>query len=85
MSMVDAVGDEPPSDPEGPVPALLRNVRNPLEPMRRVAHELGGGRAVDNARREIEAIHAALEAVDALARHVPPMAGESATLEPRSA
>jgi hypothetical protein len=67
------------------MPALLRTVRNPLEPVRRVAHELGGGRAVDNARREIEAIRIALEQVDALARHVPPMAGESATREPRSA
>jgi hypothetical protein len=39
-------------------------------------HELGGGRALDNARREIEATRIALERVEALARHVPPMAGE---------
>ncbi len=67
------------------MPALLQNVRDPLESVRRVAHELGGGRAVDNARREIEATRIALERVEALARHVPPMAGESATQLPRSA
>jgi hypothetical protein len=67
------------------MPALLQTVRNPFEPVRRVAHELGGGRAVDNARREIEAIRLALEQVDALARHIPPMAGESAIPEPRTA
>ena len=65
--------------------ALLQNFRNPWEPVRRVAHELGGGRAVDNARREVEAIRVALEQVDALARHIPPMAGERATQVARSA
>jgi hypothetical protein len=60
-------------------------LRSALQPMRRVAHELGGGRAVDNARREIEAIGIALEQVDALARHVPPMAGESVAPAERSA
>jgi hypothetical protein len=58
------------------MPALLHTVRNPLAPVRHVVHELGGGRALDNARREIEATRIALERVEALARHVPPMAGE---------
>ena len=59
------------------MPALLQTIRNPLAPVRHVVHEFGGGRALDNARREIEATRVALERVDALARHVPPMAGES--------
>jgi len=58
------------------VPVMLQNLQT-VRTMRRLAFELGSGRAVDNARREIEATRVALARVDALARHVPPAAGES--------
>ena len=45
--------------------------------VRRIAYELGGGRAVDNTRTEIEASRIAMARVEALARRVPPTAGES--------
>jgi hypothetical protein len=69
------------------MPVMLQTVRNvrTLDPVRRIAHELGGGRAVDNAWREIEATRVALARVEALARHVPPMAGESSPEVRRSA
>ena len=58
------------------MPAMLQNLQT-VRTMRRIAFEIGGGRAVDNARREIEATRVALARVDALARHVPPATGES--------
>ena len=63
------------------MPAMLQTVgRIPIRPfdsVRRIAYELGGGRALDNTRREIEATRITMARVDALARRVPPTAGES--------
>jgi hypothetical protein len=58
---------------------------NQFETVRRIAYELGGGRAIDNTRREIEATRITMARVEALARHVPPMAGESSPDLQRSA
>jgi hypothetical protein len=55
---------------------LLERVRG-IEGVRRIAYELGRGRAVDNTRREIEATRIAMARVEALARRVPPSSGES--------
>jgi hypothetical protein len=48
-----------------------------LEGMRRVAYELGRGRAIHNTRPELEATLMTMARVEALARRVPPTAGES--------
>ena len=48
-----------------------------LEGVRRIAYELGRGRAIDNTRREFEATRIAMARVEALARRVPPSSGES--------
>ena len=58
------------------MPEMLEKVRR-LETVRRIAYELGRGRALDNTRREIEATRIAMARVEALARRVPPTAGES--------
>jgi len=55
---------------------MFEKVRR-FEGLRRIAYEIGGGRAVDNTRREIEATRIAIARVEALARRVPPTAGES--------
>ena len=47
------------------------------EPVRRIVYELGTGRAIDNTRKEVDATGLALARVEALARRVPPTAGES--------
>jgi hypothetical protein len=52
-------------------------MRMRLMPVRRIAYELGGGRAIDNTRREVEATRIAIARVEALARRLPPAAGES--------
>jgi hypothetical protein len=64
--------DELPGRP--PMPAMLHNQ---IDGLRRIAFELGGGRAIENSRREIEATRLAIARVEALARRVPPTAGES--------
>jgi hypothetical protein len=56
-----------------------------IDPVRRIAYELGSGRAIDNTRREIDATNLALARVEALARRVPPTAGESSPEVRRSA
>jgi hypothetical protein len=56
-----------------------------IEPVRRIAYQLGRGRAIDNTRREVDATRLALARVDALARRVPPTAGESSPEISRSA
>jgi hypothetical protein len=66
------------------MPALLEKVRR-LDGVRRIAYELGRGRALDNTRRELEATRLAMVRVEALARRVPPMAGESSPELARSA
>ena len=48
-----------------------------LDRLRRITYELGRGRAIDNTRREIQATRIAMARVEALARRVPPTAGES--------
>jgi hypothetical protein len=55
---------------------MFEKVRR-FDGLRRIAYEVGGGRAIDNTRREIEAIRIAMARVEALARRVPPTAGES--------
>jgi hypothetical protein len=55
---------------------MFEKVRR-FEGLRRIAYEVGGGRAIDNTRREIEATRIAMARVEALARRVPPTAGES--------
>jgi hypothetical protein len=76
--MLNPEKDEP---PEAPMPSMLHTVgRFPsrqIDSVRRIAYELGGARAIDNTRREFEATRLAMARVEALARHVPPMAGES--------
>ena len=62
----------------------LDSVRR-IDPVRRIAYELGSGRAIDNTRREIDATNLALARVEALARRVPPTAGESSPDVRRSA
>jgi hypothetical protein len=57
---------------------LLERVTG-LEGVRRIAYELGRGRAIDNTRRELEATRIAMARVEALARRVPPTTGESST------
>jgi hypothetical protein len=67
------------------MPAMPQTVRRPvgrfgsrpIDSVRRIAYELGSGRAIDNTRREIEATRIAMARVEALARRVPPTAGES--------
>ncbi len=63
------------------MPAMLQTVGRihirPFDSVRWIAYELGGGRALDNTRREIEATRITMARVDALARRVPPTAGES--------
>ena len=49
----------------------------PFDSVRRIAYELGGRRAVDNTRREVQATRITMARVEALARRVPPTAGES--------
>ena len=56
-----------------------------LNPMRRIAYELGSGRAIHNTRREVDATRLALARVEALARRVPPTAGESSPEVARAA
>ena len=56
-----------------------------VDPLRRIAYELGRGRAIDNTRREVDATNLALARVEALARRVPPTAGESSPEMRRSA
>jgi hypothetical protein len=56
------------------MPVMLQNQ---VDGLRRIAFELGGGRAIENTRREIEATRIAMARVEALARRVPPTAGES--------
>jgi hypothetical protein len=58
------------------MPELLDRVRR-LERLHRIVYELGGGRALDNTRREIEATQVVIARVEALARRVPPTSGES--------
>jgi hypothetical protein len=58
------------------MPEMLLKVGR-FDTLRRIAYELGGGRAVDNTRREIQATRIAMARVEALARRVPPTAGES--------
>ena len=55
-----------------PMPAISQ-----IDSVRRIAYELGRGRAIDNTRREVDATRIALARVEALARRVPPTAGES--------
>jgi hypothetical protein len=55
---------------------LLERVSG-LDGVRRIAYELGRGRAIENTRREIEATSIAMARVEALARRVPPSSGES--------
>ncbi len=62
----------------------LDDVRR-IVPVRWIAYELGRGRAIDNTRRELEATRLALGRVEALARRVPPTAGESSPGLSRSA
>ena len=62
---------------------LVRLTR--IDPVRRIAYELGRGRAIENTRREIEATSIAMARVEALARRVPPTAGESSPEVRRSA
>lgn len=57
--------------------AQLLEMVTGLEGVRRIAYELGRGRAIDNTRREIEATRIAMARVEALARRVPPSSGES--------
>jgi hypothetical protein len=78
MLDVDENTNERPGRP--PMPAISQ-----IDGMRRIAYELGGGRAIDNARREIEATRIAMARVEALARRVPPTAGESSPEVKRSA
>jgi hypothetical protein len=73
-----------------PMPAMLLTVKRFqtitwFDGVRRIAYELGGGRAIDNTRREIEASRIAMARVEALARRVPPTAGESSPEMVRSA
>ena len=56
-----------------------------IDPVRKIAYELGSGRAIDNTRKEIDATRIALARVEALARRVPPTAGESSPDVRRSA
>ena len=56
-----------------------------IDPVGRIAYELGRGRAIDNTRREVDATRVALARVEALARRVPPTAGESSPEVRRSA
>jgi hypothetical protein len=56
-----------------------------IDPVRKIAYELGSGRAIDNTRKEIDATRIALARVEALARRVPPTAGESSPDMRRSA
>ena len=56
-----------------------------IDPVRKIAYELGSGRAIDNTRKEIDATRIALARVEALARRVPPTAGESSPEMVRSA
>ncbi len=55
---------------------LLEKVTR-LDGVRRIAYELGRGRAIDNTRREIQATRIAMARVEALARRVPLSSGES--------
>ena len=57
--------------------AQLLEKLTPLDRVRRIAYELGRGRAIDNTRREIQATRIAMARVEALARRVPPSSGES--------
>jgi hypothetical protein len=66
------------------MPEMLEKVR-PLETLTRIVYEFGRGRAIDNTRREIEATRVAMARVEALARRVPPTAGESSPEVARSA
>jgi hypothetical protein len=63
------------------MPAMLQHMSRlelqPLDIARRIAYELGRGRAIDNTRREVEATRIAVARVEALARRLPPTAGES--------
>jgi hypothetical protein len=56
-----------------------------IDPVRWIAYELGRGRAIENTRRELEATRLAMGRVEALARRVPPTAGESSPGLSRSA
>ena len=56
-----------------------------IEAVRRIVYELGTGRAIDNTCRNSDATRIALARVDALARRVPPSAGESSPEVRRSA
>ena len=58
------------------MPEILDKARV-FEGFRRIAYELGSGRAIDNTRKEIQATRVAMARVDALARRVPPTSGES--------
>ena len=58
------------------MPEILEKARV-VEGFRRIAYELGSGRAIDNTRKEIQATRIAMARVDALARRVPPTSGES--------
>jgi hypothetical protein len=61
----------------GPAMTQLLERVSGLEGVRRIAYELGRGRAIENTRREIEATRIAIARVEALARRVPPSSGES--------
>jgi hypothetical protein len=72
------------------MPEVLERLRrlesvSRIDPVRRIAYELGRGRAIDNTRREVDATRIALARVEALARRVPPTAGESSPEVRRSA
>jgi hypothetical protein len=58
------------------MPEMLERL-SPLDPVKRIAYELGRGRALDNTRSEIEATTIAMARVEALARRHPTTAGES--------
>ena len=83
------VKDELPGRP--PMPAMLQTLTlqpfltQPFDSVRRIAYEIGGRRAVDNTRREIEATRITMARVEALARRVPPTSGESSPDVRRSA
>jgi hypothetical protein len=88
--MVDAEADEEGATGRPPMPTVLRTARRlqtvgRFDGVRRIAYELGTGRAIDNARREIEVARIAMARVEALARRVPPTAGESSPEMVRSA
>ena len=60
------------------MPEVLQRLRR-IDPVCRIVYEFGTGRAIDNTCRNSDATRIALARVDALARRVPPSAGESSS------